>query len=184
MAAPTIANIQRIRGKICSGPTDATAAYPHGGTALGLVGSVEWRIIPIRGEVTAEEYHGQTIEIIEGAENVLLAAVLREWDSDAIAALFPSTSTSTTSGKVSASRTYTTTRGALGSSRAVKLLFSPQATEEHPALLLYRAVPLITEQASMAYSLDREWQMPVIFQGLPDATGRIYQSALLEDLTL
>jgi len=174
----------QVRGRLIQAPTDLDDGPAYGGTQLGLVGSLEWRLVPVRGEVTAEEYHGQTVEVIEGAENVIIAGVLREYDSDAIAALFPSVTTATTSGHPLISRTYTTQRGALASDRAIKLLFAPVAEEQWPGLLIYRALPLIQEQASMAYSLDREWQLPFVFQGLPDATGRIYQSGMLEDMTL
>lgn len=185
MAVADVRNVQYIRGRLAKAPTDFTAAFPHGGTALGLFGKIELRIVPIRGEVTAEEYHGIPVEVIEGGERVVVGALLREYDADAISTLFPGTSTGTKTGKPVVARTFTTLRGGLGSARSVALVFSPEDTEARPALYLPRAVPLLAEQASLSYSISREWGVPVMFLALPDgsASGRIYQIGLLEDLT-
>lgn len=186
MAAANVRNVMFVHGRLAKDPTDLSAAFPHGGTALGLFGAIHLRLMPVRGEITAEEFHGQVYEVIEGATNVIIGATLREWDNDAVSALFPGTTLETASGFRSVALTETTQRGALGSSRAVKLIFSPTNKEHHLAVILYRAVPLLKESTEASLSRAREFGLPVMFLGLPDGSspGRIHQVNRLEDLDL
>lgn len=181
----TIATLQdrvqetfNVQGFICHSPTDLSAAFPHGGTEIGLFGQMIFKVTPTRAEITAEEYANQTVEIIEGAENVVVAASLREFNATAIGLLFPGLASG------GPSRTMTTQRGALGSARGKKILLSPLSSEDQPALLLYRAVPLVDEALSLSYHLDEEWGIGAVFLGLPDATGRLYAMNTLDKLAL
>lgn len=175
---------RRIRGGLCVGPTDAAATFPHGGTSLGLVTNLRFRVAPIRAEITAEELHGMTWDVIEGGERCVVAAMMHTYSDAVVAALFPGVTTALDSGKPRISRTTTTTTGSLGSARAVKLLFSPQDTETHPAFYLPHAVPLIEESFDLAYSLQLDWGMPLIFLALPDASGVLYKHEMLETLVV
>lgn len=175
---------RRIRGGLCVGPTDATIDFPHGGTPIGLVSNIRFQVSPLRAEITAEEFHGAVWDVLEGAERCVVAAVLSEWSDDVIDALFPGVTTDLASGKPRLTRTVTTTRGSLGSARSVKLLFSPQSTEDHPALYLPEAVPLASESFDLAYSLQLDWGLPVVFMALPDSTGVLYKHEMLETLTV
>jgi len=173
-----VQNTFNAQGYLVKDPTDLSAAFPHGGAPLGLYRSVVWKITATRAEITAEEYANLPVELIEGAESIIVAATLREYNQTSLAAVFPSTS----AGGVQ--RTKTTQRGSLGSDRAIKLLISPLSTEDQPALLIPRAIPLVAEAADIAFHLDEEWGVPVMLMGIPDATGRLYELNTLGNMTL
>ena len=177
-----LARIHKIRGSLIRDPTLASA-FPHGGTRLGIMGQIAWRLRPNRGDVTAQEYCGQVVEVIEGAHNLVVAATLRMYDSAAISALFPGAATGG-SGEQLVSHTMTTNVGGLGSARAIALLVAPGDPATQQALYIPRAVPLLEETLNASWSLEKEWGLTVVFQGLPDATGRCYQLGYLEDMTV
>ncbi len=82
-----------VNGKLAYGCNDLTAAWPHGGTGLGLVGSIYFQ--PPAGQVRlpAEEDGGTRAILYTGGDAVLGASV-EGWEDSAaggaLAPLFPS----------------------------------------------------------------------------------------------
>lgn len=174
-----------IEGRIVLTPTDLTAAYPYGGTDLGVWGRIvsTWRAI--RGELTAQEWYGRTVDHIESGYRFALGAVLRSYNATAWDEVFSiATTTDTQTGLPGLAETIDSQRAAKSSDRAVKILFAPDATEDHPAIYIPAAVPLLEVVAAMTLSRDKEAQIPCAFEPLPDATGRLYQANLLKAITL
>ena len=176
--------ILRVAGRLCKDPTDLLADFPHGGTALGLIASAEFTPVMTRAEIRAEEYGGEIVEVVEQAERVVFACVARGYDSDMLATLFRDTATGGGTGGIVVTNDSTRRGGELGSDSAVKLLYSPKDTEQHPALLLYRTIPLTDPTIQMQMSIGEELGIAAVFTGIRDATDRIYQWGRLEDLTL
>ena len=88
MSTPDVANVLRLPGRLCISPTDLSAVYPHGGTALGTFGKAMLRPIDPPFAVTAWEMGGAPVEFIEGGSRWALDVELREFDADAFASMF------------------------------------------------------------------------------------------------
>ena len=138
--------------------------------------------------VTAEEWGQVPVEAVYAGESAVFAAVLREWDNDALSNIFPNTGT----GTVSADRTILGRSSGVGVNRAgyllsnksFILLFSPKAVDRHPMVLVRKAVPMVDEAATLSLSLAEEFGIGVVFHAIPDSSGRLYDIGKREDLTL
>lgn len=179
--------IRGMTGYLCSGPTDLTLPFPHGGTALGEVRDMEFRWGIRTRFVTAEEYGGQIVAGIPYVgQSDVLACVLRTWDDDALAAVFPYTAVGVTGHraiKVDV-KTDVVRAGGLDTARVAKICFSPSSPDQHRFIVLHRAMPLVDESARLQLRLDEEIGIAVVFRGLPDANGLVSSVALRKDVTL
>lgn len=189
MALANVRNILRVMGRLCSDPTSVATAFPHGGTALGLVRDGIFRPGVKHHAVLAEEWGNQQVEVVYGGEMSVFAVVLRELDNDMVQKAFVNTAAGTSSGDrvitYEPDATAANTRpGTLLSTKSFKLLFSPKATNRDPAILIYKAIPVIDESAELQLSLGEELGIAALFHCIPDASGRVYQVGKLEDLTL
>lgn len=187
MATANVNNILRVPGRLVKDPSALASAFPHGGTALGLTRDMEFRFGFKTSVVTGEEFGSSVVETIYAGEAVIFAAVLREFDNDALSAIFPNTTTGGSGDEIIEYKPgdNTTNRpGTLLSTKAFKLLFSPRAVDAHPHILIYNAIPAVEEAAMLQASLGHEFGIAVAFHGTPDATGRTYQIGKRADLTL
>src|SRR5688500_3826453 len=98
MATANVRNILRLRGRLCFNPTNLATAFPHGGTALGLTRSGVFHLGMKTVLNEAEEWGGIVSKAWYAGEKPFLAAVLREFDNDAIGAVFPNTGAGTVTG--------------------------------------------------------------------------------------
>lgn len=178
--------IRGMTGRLCSGPTNLTLDFPHGGTALGEVRDMEFRWGIRTRLVTAEEYGGQVVEGIYAGETDVLACVLRTWDDDALAAVFPYSAAGNTGHRAIKAdvKTDVVRAGSLATARAAKICFSPDSPDQHRFIVLHRAMPLVDESARLQLRLDEEIGIAVVFRGLPDASGLVSTVALRKDVTL
>lgn len=186
MVAPNVRNILRIPGRLVKDPTDLTAAYPHGGTELGIVRDLRWSPGIKTERLSPEEFKTPVAALITDEEPVM-ACTLRTWDNDLLAAIFPNIQTSQDGdvgllGKVAGS-SHNRPGYDLGN-KGFKLLFSPQAVDHHPHLLFYRAVPLFDDTVDLQLSIAEEFGMSLMFVGMPDAQGRTYAKDLRDNLSL
>jgi len=183
-------NFLYLAGRLVKDPTDLQAAFPHGGTALGSAKNIAFRYEPEEGEIRAEEFGGTLVETIRGAQDVKLAAVLREYDSDAINAIFPDVISGLVFAKpVARIRAYgdvsgATVPGSLGSTNGFKLLIAPRTPDTSIAVMIYLAIPSLAEQAELQMKIGTEAGIAVLFRGVPDGTGRISHVGTMEDLAL
>lgn len=186
MSAPLPRNVLKIPGKLVKDPTNLDSDYPHGGTELGLVRDMVLNFGVQYDYPMAEEFKAPAAQIL-AAENPIFACVLRSWDDDMLSALWPNAFVSAF-GEVSlrskVSGSGVTRAGANLTSRGFKLLFSPHAVDYHPFVLAYNAVPMIAETAEMQLSIGKEFGLALMFNLMPDSTGRRWELGQRANLTL
>lgn len=189
MAAPITRRSWRIPGKLVKDPTDLTAAYPYGGTELGLVGREELRFRATHAPLTAEEWGEQVYEVIHGGTSLVFACELRGFDQDLVATVFPDTADGSkiitdTREKIIRFRATTSQAGSKLGDSSFALLFVPDDTKTKPGVLLYDAVPVIAEEAVIGLDPEREVTISVLFYARPDGTDRVGEIAPVKDMTL
>lgn len=191
MASPDTTKSLMVTGQLAYGCTDLATAWPHGGTGLGLVGSLFFE--PPEGVVrlVAEEDNATHALLYVGGDAVL-GASLEGWD-DSVAGgvlgpLFPSRL------EHASGRYVLEWPGSTGTGRTQLLpgstvpLLSPlvftATNPEHPSLILYKAAPLIEASTRLRLSSVRTLSVPLLFVGTPDGTGRVAALGRLTDLSL
>ena len=183
----SIQNVIRVAGKLCYNPTDLSLPFPHGGVALGIIKSILIKPYKTYHKITAEEFGSETVDYIDGGESWVLGAILRSYDKNALRVLFPSSSegsqTQETIIKHPADNA-TIRAGQLMSTKAVKLLFSPDDTEKHPFAIFYNAIPLIEEASEINLQLDMDWSIGVLFSAIRNSSGKAVAIGLKGDFTL
>ncbi len=185
MAAPATKNMLRIPGTIVKDPTNLSAAYPYGGTILGLVHQIVFKPMAKSHAQTAEEWGEQVVEVFYGGTSVILAATLRGMDDDAYAAVWPDTETGSPSGEKKV--TILTTAGRAGSklsALSMKILFVPESAIRHRAVLIRDAIPIVAEDASLAFASSEEIALSVAFLARPDSSDRVAEIGYIKDMTL
>lgn len=193
MAAPDLNTIIRCPGRLCINPSAFTAAWPHGGQGLGAVQDIVFKPGRSSTILREESYGNEVYDIVDLGESVVVAAALKSWDADAVAALFPSTTTGSVSRKRGIFYPYPTVQGGtaggtfrpgtMRSNSAVRLLFTPNDTAKYPGIYLYNALPMVEEAAQIRLTLEEDGLIPVVFYGTRDQSHRVYSVARMEDLT-
>jgi hypothetical protein len=176
-------NISTIPGKLVLNPTSLTAAYPGGGTELGIVQDIVLTIEQPYKFIEAEEFGGQRVEAVVTREGCALGAVLRAWDKDALNRVFPNTALGAVTGKRKVSAPGTIRPGEKLSDRSVVLVFWPDDRDRHPFFVMWRALPAIQETSDIQLKLNEEFGLPVMFFGIQDTSGRLYTMGLPHDIT-
>lgn len=185
MASPDINAVLHVPGRLCVNPTSLATAWPHGGTGLGLVGDVVVKPGQASEHLHEESFGVETIDVLDLGEAWTLAATLRSFDSDAVAAVFPATVTGTTSGKTGVAYPGASYRaGTLRSSNSVSLLFTPDDPGRHDFVYFPRAVPLVDEAAELQRQIAKEQVVAVMFVAIRDSSNRVCLIQRKEDLTL
>ena len=82
MAVPTPENIMRLKGRFVKDPSDLTAAYPYGGTALGIIGAARFLPGVKSAPLPGEEFGNVITEVLTTASAGILMATLRSYDGD------------------------------------------------------------------------------------------------------
>lgn len=170
-------------GYVYIAPTDLGAGAPYGGTRLGLVQAVALKYSLEGAPVTAEEYGGEVVEEIHQVQEVSVSMVMRGWDRDALAAVFPGVSFSAGGDPVIQSPTAAFEPGDLMTSRGQKLLLVPEDPAS-PGWILYRAIPYPEASGVVEFSHVRGLSFLATFHGLRDVAGRTIRIAKLGDLVL
>ena len=178
-----VRDILSVPGRLYLNPT--TLLTPHTTTSelcLGVVHEVYIRIDQQYSWITAEEYGGERVEGMLAHDGCAIGFILRSWDRDAMARLFPNTAQGATTGKRRVVAPGTVRPGEPLSDRSIKLAFCPDDLDNHPAFLMRRALPAIQETADVAMRLDQEFGVPAIFYGIRDTSNRLYDWGLGRDL--
>lgn len=186
MSSPYPRSILKIPGKLVKNPTDLSAAYPHGGTELGVCRDVVMNFGVQVDFPIAEEFKAPAAAILQ-EERAFFACVLRSWDDDMLSTIWHNTQTSTygeTGVLAKVSGSGVKRAGTNLATRGVKLFFSPHAVDQHRAVLLYNAVPIPAETAELQLSIGREMGLAIVFRALPDQLGRMYACDLRGNMTL
>lgn len=194
MGANDVATILRLPGLLVKDPTSLasvptpedlrTASTIFGGTVLGVTRNVEARWVVRSRNVVAEEWGGTVAERVYIGESLVLAAVLRNYDADAMATIFPRTSAGSTSGARVVEQDFAQTSSRAHIRTPHKILFVPVAVETTPLVYLPAARALHDATAKMALGLEEEVGIGCVWQACPNDSGVAYRIALREDLTL
>lgn len=182
MGTASADSVLLVPGRLAKNPTDLTTAYPHGGTALGVVADVILEPRVRTEEIAAEELGGAPAEVLYLGEAWRLAVLLRQWDVDAIDAIFPNvTQTGTGNVRRTIQMVGNVYPGYLLSSRACKLVFTPDDSTR-PGLLVQRALPALRPTAALNLGLDRELGFAAFFWVVKGANTRYADIGTLADL--
>ena len=179
-----------VTGSLSYGCTNLALAWPHGGTGLGLCGSIYFE--PPAGTIRiGQPEHNTTEALLYVGGDAALGVSMEGWhDSVAdgqLAALFPSRRE--VSGRVvlewpgvaGSGRTY---RGVGSIVPVLSPLVFTATNPTHPSVILYEAAALIEASARLRLSSYRTLSVPLLFVGTPDATGRVAAQGRLTDLEL
>ena len=187
MAAPNVAKIQRVPGRLIWNPTDLGNAEPYGGTYLGVTRAMEFEPGPKLRQIKSESL-GSIKDVIYCGEEPKFYCVLRYPDSDALTQAAFKAIASGSQGIHWLFRpggtTANTRAGTSLESKGGKLLFSPRADDEHDMVLMYHAIPAIAETARLQHSIGVEYGLALVFYGAPDSSGRVYDTGRKANLVL
>lgn len=168
-------------GRLAYGCSNLAAAWPHGGTGLGLVGQVF--VIPQRKwlAIDAEET-GSAVEVLWLGGDVVVGFTLEGWDEDAVAVIHPNTATTS-------SRTVIEWPGSdvgVGSPMTplTNVVFTPHDTTNGKGFVLYKAVAVPDLNAELAFSAARFLEQPAVLVAIPDGTDRLGKMGKFGDLSL
>lgn len=174
----------RIPGRLCADPNNLAGAYPHGGVDLGLVRAISFRPGHMSEGLPFEEYGGETGEVLHGGRTPRLGVVLVGFTDQMVSRVFPETFVGGTQAKRGFRQTSGVLAGRLGSASGFKLFFSPRDTTNHPALILYNAVPIIESIAEIPLNTVENCGVAVVFEALRDGTSRNYAVQRIQDIAL
>lgn len=168
MGAPSSNSSYRVTGRLAYGCDDLSADWPHGGTGLGLVGRVY--VSPPSQYAVAERGEDGSVErvVFTGGRAACGVEVL-SYDTDALAAAMPVSSTNYAEGRL-IEWAENTTPGDV--TALTNLVFTP-TNSDHPGWVLYKAFPLLELNQRLNFSSFRVLSLAVMFLGAADANGRV-----------
>ena len=158
MAAPNSSSIIRV-----------PASLSWNGTYIGESHTIEFMPQPILRPLWAEE-QGAYADVIYGGEAVIVKAVLRYPDVNAINAIAPNT---TGTGDFSFTPGGNTRAGTSLYTRAGTLVIVPKYSG-HPSVTLNKAIPFISQAARMRFTWKMELGIEMIFYGGVNSSGSTY----------
>jgi len=192
MVAGNSSRIIHYPATVVVDPTDLATPgtdNAYGGTLVGKtmdlgLQSVGDDPLPLWGEC-----YGEPLDYLEGSNAFLLGMLLLGYDDDAVAQFMPSgyaAGATTGHAKFTEPGNRTPGQSALesGNARDVALLILPEDTIHVPALIVYRAIPDWTPAATIAMERRTKFGLPMTFTCLRNASGNIYQWAMIDDMDL
>lgn len=190
MGSVSPSRILKVKGTLIASPTDLTAASPYGGTVLGPIRDGRLFLGSTPQFVRAEEWGGQAVDLILGRDEARIAVVVRTWDSDAIEQAVPNSEAGATGDRLwlyqpgkTDSDTVRPGRG-LAESYSLSICLAPRNPDKDPFIVLYNAVPNVEASHELQMSINREFDMGMVWQGLPDDSGRVLAIGRRQDITL
>ncbi len=187
MADSDVRRALRVNGKLCWDPTDVTTgSFPYGGVGLGVATGKAHEVRYAAHLVRAEEMGGVTIDAIHPGEEHVFSAILRAWDTDAIAALLLDRADGATTGRevIRARATTVDKRAGTMLSTLKGILYFAPDSDSDPGVIFYNAMPMRPDQSSTAYHIAEQWGLPMLWIATPDATGRMVEAGLRKDLII
>ena len=188
MSVAAVGSILRVPADLIWNPTTFPGgSSPYGGTYLGLARDKEFipepQLRPVWGEVL-----GTWKDVFYCGEKVRLDAVLRYPDTDAITTIafkaFAPGSSGTNFLFRPGGTTANTRAGTSLYASAGVLLLAARANVDHPFVIMYKAIPVISSEALLRFSMGEEWGLKVSFYGSIDTSGRNYAHGRRANLTL
>ena len=185
MASSDTRKILKGTHRLILTPTNLSAAFPYGGTEIGIARNMEFRWGARGHTERAEEHGGQAHRRLWTGDWAAMAGVLRSWDSEALASADP---TYVAGGSGNAIAEYVAdddgSRGGRFLTGVAILAVHLKSPTSQPAALLYNGLPIQNPNEALILSARREGGLHFMSEGALDATGRVYQVGMLEDLTL
>lgn len=183
MATPAVSQALRVPGRLSVGATDFTAAYPHGGTALGHVQAVTFRRVEINRMIRATEYGGMVSTYVRGGVNWLCAFDIRGADGDALTAVFPNVFTGGNQSQVGLreGESATVQPGALAHDNVDVFAFTPNNSAHH-GVVFYAGIPLAYQEIANdgEFGLDVGDEPEILWRVAFLATRRISDGEMVE----
>lgn len=174
----------RVPGRLCADPT-AIGTFPHGGTDLGEALRVEFVPSQSVRPIIGEDYGGEPVDYIVRHQAVHLVCLMRGFPTEMMSRVWPASTGSGATAEVSYPGAVAADRGFLASTKAFKVLFSPEDTANHLAIVLFECVPLMSETAALQMMVTEELGMAVVLRGLrATGSGKVAQIARLGSISL
>ena len=181
MAAIDINTAFLASGRLAYGCTDLATAFPHGGTALGLVGNIYVFAQAESKAMLAEETNAAS-EVLWLGGDVTVSGTLNGWDNDALAFFNPNSSV--VSGATVVEWPGSDVVPGAPVATYANFVFSPRNTD-HPGVVLDLVAPVPEVNARLALSAYRFAEFPFVVVGLPHATtGRVGRMGKFSALVL
>jgi len=183
MASPNPNTAFMVSGRLAFGCTDLSTAWPHGGTGLGTAGGISLAVpSSYRRHVAEGTAATWSVQYLGG--DLVLGAVIESWEDDAKAVLFPNVSDGSSQKIVEWPGSDYAPGTVVDAMALSPLVFTPISATEHPAVIVYKAMPVLDASTVLSLSSYRWLNFLTLFIGLPDATGRQGAMGLLSDLSL
>lgn len=183
MGAAT-SNAKHVAGRLVVNPTTLTPAITGpdcGGTRLGTVQRLAFRVVPRIDPITAQEWGSETVDGVLLGHDLLLEGYFYGWDTDQVEAILYGSAAG--AGSVPLVTYHGGEVGDLieSSGKANVLLWIPNDELANPAILCRRAVPW--EISEPIYFAGRQ---PMVIRAswllLRDSSNRRAQTGLLAEL--
>lgn len=181
MASPVATTIHWTAGRLAHSPTNLATAFPCGGTALGATAQVRLIVESGHAPIRAQEWDGAAWDSLWFERDVILQVVMRGVDNDAISVLWPGAAAGASTNQLVTFPQKTTSL--LLSTRAKKIIFVPNDTTNHRAIILYNALPALV-RPELSFSLLGANSWVVLFVGSRDTNKKIGQMGVLSDLSV
>lgn len=167
--------VLNVPGRWVLAPTDLSADFPYGGTAIGYVGGSTINLNKRYEPIETDEYGLRRVDMVEMPSTATLGFILRQWDDDVYRQVFSTTSSASEDYRRIDGGAYLVPRLLAGDSISRRILFVPDDME-NPAFIAYRAAPMLDQTANINLSLNTELNLAMIFMLLPySATTEAYQ---------
>ena len=167
--------------RLSYGCSALAGAWPHtGGTEIGTVSRVEFRPVFKSAPIVREEDNGVD-EVIHLGGEVVLGVILEEWKNADLRAFFPNSTTNTD--EVIQFPGSTVPAGGPLSGTALEPLVVTPINSEHPAIVIYKAIPVLEVNQAMRWSATSHLRVPLLFYGVPDDSGRVAEVGPFSRLT-
>jgi len=182
--AKNVNKIIRASGKLVINPTNLSLPFPYGGTQIGYTKSLAVRSLGQTALVQSEGL-GQVSDYLQANHRWVMACMIRGWDDDALALLQPD---HYSVGAVTRHALMTVPGQAIPGvsqfDQAKTVLFAPDDVINVPAVIAYRAIADIQDGEALSWQRTQELGMPMAFELLQGATGKILQIGRLADLSV
>lgn len=170
MSAASPEDILFVPGRLSIDPTNYAAAWPYGGTAIGMAQATRLKIHQRVYPIWAQEW-GCVSDLVEQGEEWLVTFEARALDEDLLGEVFNRSSAGSKTGLRTLDWQPLSRRpGGLRSARACQLLFTPDSPGHHRAILFRQALPVLDE-ATMDLEQKKELVIPVTFRAVPVSSG-------------
>lgn len=196
MASWDPAAIRRVPCRVAVGCTDLTAAWPHGGTGIGVVREPILQRYGGSWPATMEAYGGIPVEYLEAGEAWGVGGVIRTLDDDMLAKVFGNTAAGSVTQRrvVTVGPTQTVRAGNWMSERSFTVVLTPEGAThaksatapdvDAPLVVLYRVLPVMGDPLQIALTRTGDVGIRFAWMGIPDSSSRTMRMGRRADLAL